>query len=227
MIKVDTEFPVLDKGFIIYKGSLGGDNTIVDAARVSYQKGTKKKNSDEKLIHYLIKNRHTSPLEMVELMVQVKAPIFVARQWFRHRMAEYNEMSLRYSECPEEFYRPAEWRKQHATNKQASGEIITDQEVIDEAYADLEVAQSLALKSYNNMLKLGVAREQARMVLPVNTYTTWYWKANLRSVANFCGLRDHDGAQYEIREYAKVLKTIVKDIAPIAYEAMEEHLWVS
>ena len=227
MIKKDTTFPVLDKGFIIFKDSLGGDQSIVDAARVSYQKGTKKKNTDAKLIHYLIKNRHTSPLEMCEIMVQVKAPIIVARQWFRHRMAEYNEMSLRYSEAPDEFYRPAEWRMQHATNKQASGGIITDPDIIEECYADLEVVQDMAMKSYKNMIKNGVAREEARMVLPTNLYTTWYFKANLRSMSNFVGLRDHDGAQYEIREYAKVLKTIIKEVAPVAYEAMEEHLWAS
>jgi thymidylate synthase (FAD) len=225
MIKLETEYPVLDKGFIIFKGSLGNDKTIVDAARVSYQKGTKKKSTDDKLLDYLIRNNHTSPLEMVEFMVQVKAPIFVARQWFRHRMAEYNEMSLRYSECPEEFYRPAAWRTQNALNKQASADDIVFQDTIDECYADLEVSQEAAIRAYNNLLANGVAREQARIVLPVSAYTTWYWKANLRSLSNFVGLRDHDGAQYEIREYAKVLKGIIKEVCPVTYAAMEKHLW--
>lgn len=225
MLEKNTTYPVLDKGFIIYLDSMGTDSTIVEAARVSYQKGTKKKSSDEKLLRYLIQHNHGSPLEMVDFLVQIKAPILVARQAFRHRISSMNEMSLRYSEAPEEFYRPEAWRLQDSKNRQSSVGVLTNPEDVAECYAGLEVAQDAAVRAYKDMLQRGVAREMARMVLPVNLYTTWYWKINLRSLANFIKLRDADGAQYEIREYAKIMKSIVKEVTPVAYEALEEYVW--
>lgn len=224
MYKLNEEIPVLDKGFIIWNGSLGDDKRIVDAARVSYAKGTVKKSSDRNLTRYLIKHRHMTPLEMVEFSFQIKAPIFVARQWFRHRIAEYNEMSLRYSECPDDFYYPDEWRSQDSKNRQASAEPLRlPAQVKCRDLCRTSVEHSL--QTYNSMLEAGAAREQARIVLPTNLYTTWYWKINARALANFVSLRDAEGAQWEIQQYAKILRGVMKQQIPIAVEALEDFQW--
>lgn len=193
---------VLDKGEIACTGILGDDHTIVEAARVSYGGDSKGDDRDKKLLKYLLFHRHTSPFEMVEFAFRVKAPIFVFRQWFRHRMAEYNEWSGRYSELKEEFYIPAEWRVQDARNKQAShaGELPHA-----ELSAQLEEACQNAFRLYHQMLEQGVAREMARMMLPLNTYSVMIVKMNAHALMHFLDLREAPDAQYEIREYARLI----------------------
>lgn len=193
---------VLDKGEIACTGILGDDRTIVEAARVSYLGDSKGDDRDKKLLKYLLFHRHTSPFEMVEFAFRVKAPIFVFRQWMRHRVAEYNEWSGRYSELKEEFYIPDTWRVQDARNKQASqaGDLPHA-----ELSAQLEAACQSAYQLYHQMLKQGVARELARMVLPLNTYSVMIVKMNAHALMHFIELRAAPDAQYEIREYARLL----------------------
>jgi len=215
---------VLDHGYVKLVDSYGDDTRVVQAARVSYQKGTKQVRDDLKLIEYLIKHEHSSPLEMIDFTFEIKCPIFVARQLFRHRMGSYNEQSLRYSEASPEFYMPAEWRGQDSKNKQASLEKLDDV-VSRECNINFKRCITHTVNTYHSLLNMGASREMARMVLPVNLYTAFYWKVNARSLANFIKLRDADGAQYEIREYAKVLKYHFKSIAPIVVKALEEVNW--
>lgn len=219
------ETQILDKGFIRLVDSMGDDQRIVDSARVSYQRGTKKKNTDKGLIDYLIRNDHGSPLEMVEFAFHVKTPIFVARQWFRHRIGEFNETSLRYSEAELDFYVPTEWRGQDTKNRQGSAGVISDPDAVEECNADLELAITCAVAAYNDLLKRGVSREMARIVLPSNLYTQFYWKVNGRSLANFIKLRCAPNAQYEIRQYADFTKQVFTQVCPMTAEALEKHLW--
>ncbi len=194
---------VLDKGEILCTGILGDDHTIVESARVSYLAESKGDVADKKLLKYLLFHRHTSPFEMVEFAFRVKAPLFVLRQWFRHRIGEYNEWSARYSELREEFYIPAQWRVQDKRNKQASsiGELPHDS-----LSADLEAHCNQAYQLYKQMLAQGVARELARMVLPLNTYSVMTFKMNAHALMHFIELRAEPDAQHEIREYAVALR---------------------
>jgi thymidylate synthase (FAD) len=268
------EFPVLDHGFIRVIDYMGGDAAIVQAARVSYGKGTKKTSQDRGLIRYLLRHRHTTPFEMCEIKVHVKLPIFVARQWIRHRTANVNEYSARYSILDKEFYVPdrnyidtvltrerSEKRvaklkgqgqqemllgvedklhrleataSQSTANKQGRGNLLSE----DEAGDSLRAISKLSAAAYNTYIKLlnedeagqtidndrtGIARELARIVLPTNYYTQWYWKIDLHNLLHFVALRADDHAQFEIRVYANVLADILSKWVPATWEAFLDY----
>jgi thymidylate synthase (FAD) len=268
------EFPVLDHGFVRVVDYMGGDAAIVQAARVSYGKGTKKTSQDRGLIRYLLRHRHTTPFEMCELKVHVKLPIFVARQWIRHRTANVNEYSARYSILDKEFYVPdrsyidavlkrersekraANLRKQgqqemfpavedeslrleatasqSTVNKQGRGNLLNE----NEAEESLRAISKMSAAAYTAYMKLlneneagqivdsdrtGLARELARIVLPTNYYTQWYWKIDLHNLLHFVALRADDHAQFEIRAYANVLAEILKKWIPFTWEAFLDY----
>ena len=215
----------LDKGFVRLVDSMGGDDAIVQAARVSYGQGTSKVSQDRGLIRYLMRHRHTTPFEMVEFKFHCKMPIFVARQWVRHRTANINEYSLRYSEARDEFYYPEleNIQFQSSLNKQGrSGEVPPElkQKVLD--YFKENSERSFAL--YQELNKAGVARELARSLLPVNIYTEWYWKNDLHNLLHFIGLRSDSHAQYEIRVFSDAMAHYVKEKAPFAWEAYQDYV---
>ena len=211
---------VLDKGFVRLVEVMGSDASVVQAARVSYGEGTKTVREDAALIDYLMRHRHTSPFEMVEFKFHVKAPIFVVRQWFRHRTASVNEVSGRYSVLKEEFYEPSAWRRQAKDNKQGSEGEFAD----GEALALLKGVEWEAYRAYQALLEKGIAREMARMVLPLNLYTEFYWKQDLHNLFHFLALRLDPHAQLEIRQYAKAIAEIVKAHVPLAWQSFEEHV---
>jgi len=212
--------PVLDKGFVRLVEVMGGDHSIVQAARVSYGPGTKTVREDRALIDYLMRHRHTSPFEMVEFKFHVKAPLFVVRQWFRHRTASVNEISGRYSVLKEEFYEPPAWRRQARRNKQGSEGALLD----EEADGLLRQVEEVAYAAYQALLGKGVAREMARMVLPLNLYTEFYWKQDLHNLFHFLKLRLAPEAQWEIRQYARAMAEIVRARVPLAWASFEEHI---
>lgn len=222
---LDQEIKVLDKGFVRLVDYMGSDQRIVQAARVSYGEGTKSFRQDRGLIHYLIRNWHTSPFEQVQLTFHTKMPIFVARQWVRHRTARLNEISGRYSVMKDEFYLPSpdQVRFQSESNKQGrSSECLAvedAQAVIDR----MEAEQKAVYANYTAMLEQGVARELARSNLPLSLYTEWYWQVDLHNLFHFLALRMDDHAQYEIRVFAEAMAMCAKAVAPLAYEAFEEH----
>lgn len=220
---LDQEIPVLDKGFVRLVDYLGSDQRIVQSARVSYGEGTKSFRQDRGLIHYLMRNEHTSPFEQVVLTFHTKMPIFVARQWVRHRTARLNEISGRYSIMKDEFYlpEPDQMRGQSDDNKQARSESVVDDAtaMIEEMAAD----QAHLYAHYEGMIERGLAREIARSNLPLSLYTEWYWQCDLHNLFHFLALRMDSHAQYEIRVYAEVMAKCAKAVAPIAYEAFEEH----
>jgi thymidylate synthase (FAD) len=222
---LDQEIKVLDKGFVRLVDYMGGDQRIVQSARVSYGEGTKTVRQDRALIHYLMKHWHTSPFEQVQLTFHAKMPIFIARQWIRHRTARLNEISGRYSVMKDEFYVPAADKVsfQSTNNKQGRGESLPLQEA-EAVIAQLEREQKEAYAGYTQMLDKGVARELARTNLPVSLYTEWYWQIDLHNLFHFIRLRADSHAQYEIRAYAEALSTCAKAVAPLAYEAFEEHI---
>jgi len=215
--------PVLDKGFVRLVDFMGNDDAIVQAARVSYGDGTKTVLEDKKLIHYLMRHDHSSPFEMVELKFHIKLPIFIARQWIRHRTANVNEYSGRYSIMKNEAYLPDKSRmvKQSKTNKQASSKklIGTPNLVRDSIYME----QYDAFSKYEWYLEEDLSREMARINLPLSTYTEWYWKIDLHNLFHFLRLRLHKHAQLEIRLYAEAMYGIIKQIVPIACEAWYEN----
>jgi thymidylate synthase (FAD) len=219
------QIDVLDKGFIRLVDKMGDDSSIVRSARVSYGNGTKTKRDDEKLIRYLINNKHESPLEMVNFQFHIKCPIFVQRQLVRHRISSMNEISARYSEMKEEFYIPkiSRIKTQSKTNKQCSGEELS-LELQQESINAIATISNDCYNVYKGLLERGVAREIARIVLPVNLYTEFYWQINLRSLFNFIALRNHSHAQEEIREYAIAIENIIKDYVPIALDAFKQQL---
>lgn len=221
---LDTSYPVLDHGFVRLVDYLGGDARIVQAARVSYGPGTKSVRDDTRLINYLMKHGHTSPFEQVVLTFHVKAPIFVMRQWARHRTARTNEISGRYSVLPEEFYMPDGLRLQSADNKQGSLDQILPPEESDRLVEQMDSSRQEMYKLYQDMLDKGVAREIARTVLPISLYTEIYWQIDLHNLFHFLRQRLDRHAQYEIREYARVMADIAKKVAPIAWDAFEEHV---
>ncbi|TBH20026.1 FAD-dependent thymidylate synthase [Thermus thermamylovorans] len=214
------EIPVLDKGFVRLVEAMGDDGAIVQAARVSYGEGTKTVREDAALIDYLMRHRHTSPFEMVEFKFHVKAPLFVVRQWFRHRTASVNEISGRYSVLKEEFYEPRAWRRQARRNKQGSEGEVAD----PEALALLQGVEGEAYRAYRALLERGIAREMARMVLPLNLYTEFYWKQDLHNLFHFLALRLAPEAQWEIRQYAEAIARLVKERVPLAWQSFEEHV---
>ncbi len=213
-------YPLLDKGFIRLVEMLGDDMGVVNAARVSFGQEGKGDERDKKLIDYLMRNGHETPFEHALFKFHVKCPIFVARQWFRHRWASYNEISGRYTTFQEEFYVPEHFRVQVGKNYQyedVTGEKNEQlRQVLQKTYDDL-----FAL--YQKFLADGVAKELARMILPVSTYTQFYWTVNARSVFNFLKLRNEEHAQYEIRVYADAIAKVMKDKMPWCYESFERH----
>ena len=228
--------PVLDHGFIRVIDYMGDDSSIVQSARVSYGKGTKKVSTDEGLIRYLMRHWHSTPFEMCEIKYHVKLPIFIARQWIRHRTANVNEYSARYSILDKEFYIPAKEQlsAQATNNRQGRGELITGQQA-DEV---LKILKDDAVRTYDNYEKIlnerfdgtiidekksGLARELARMNLTLNSYTQWYWKTDLLNLMNFLFLRGDSHAQYEIRVYAEKMLDTVKKWVPITHAAFLDY----
>lgn len=222
---IDQPIPVLDKGFVRLVDYMGSDDRIVQAARVSYGAGTKTVREDRGLINYLMRNWHTSPFEQVGLTFHCKMPIFVARQWVRHRTARLNEISGRYSIMRDEFYIPApdQIRFQSASNKQGRSEESLSPEESAEVIRLFEAEQRAVYANYQGLLDKNVARELARMDLPLSLYTEWYWQIDLHNLFHFLRLRLDPHAQYEIRVYAEALAQCAKAVAPMAYEAFEEH----
>lgn len=255
---------VLDHGFVRVVDYMGDDAAVVQAARVSYGRGTRKVSQDAGLIRYLMRHRHSTPFEMCEIKFHVKLPIFVARQWIRHRTANVNEYSARYSVLDKEFYVPdLEYIKhqrrkdqepegqaslfpedrnvvpihtaaQSRTNRQGREDVLSP----DDARQVLEILQNEGSHAYRSYLKLlnediagnqkdpskvGIARELARLVLPVNIYTQWYWKTNLHNLMHFLSLRSEPHAQYEIRAYAEAMQTIMQSWVPLTYAAFCEY----
>tara|TARA_A100001011_G_C14318683_1_gene849281 strand:+ start:89 stop:1036 length:948 start_codon:yes stop_codon:yes gene_type:complete len=228
--------PVLDHGFIRVIDYMGDDTSIVQAARVSYGKGTKKVSTDSGLIKYLMRHWHSTPFEMCEIKYHVKLPIFIARQWIRHRTANVNEYSARYSILDKEFYLPSKENlaAQSKNNRQGRGEVIKgDQanEVLnllkEDAEQTYENYETMLNEKYDGSIidknKSGLARELARMNLTLNTYTQWYWKTDLLNLMNFLRLRVDQHAQYEIRAYADVMLDNLKKWVPITYDAFIDY----
>lgn len=223
---LDQEIPVLDKGFVRLVDYMGGDERIVQSARVSYGSGTKTVRQDRGLIHYLMKHWHTSPFEQVQLTFHTKMPIFVARQWVRHRTARLNEISGRYSVMKDEFYVPSpeNIRPQSTNNKQGRSEDRYTEVEESEIREMFEGEQKAVYKNYEALLEKNLARELARNNLPLSLYTEWYWQIDLHNLFHFLRLRMDPHAQYEIRVYAEAMARCAKAVAPIAYEAFEEHI---
>ena len=228
--------PVLDHGFVRVVDYMGDDASIVQAARVSYGKGTKKISTDSGLIKYLMRHRHSTPFEMCEIKYHIKLPIFVARQWIRHRTANVNEYSARYSILDKEFYLPSKENlaAQSSSNRQGRGEVINGKQAdnilnilrkdAEQTYANYELM--LNQKYDGNIINennKGLARELARMNLTLNTYTQWYWKTDLLNLLNFLSLRADSHAQYEIRAYAEVMTDSLKRWVPTAFEAFMDY----
>ena len=220
--------PVLDHGFVRVIDYMGDDAAICQAARVSYGKGTKSVQNDEGLIRYLMRHWHSTPFEMCEIKLHVKLPVFVARQWIRHRTANVNEYSARYSILDREFYipEPHQLAAQSVINNQGRGEALSG----EEAARVLEYLKSDAARCYDHYEEMigqegqqGLARELARMNLPANIYTQWYWKVDLHNLFHFLRLRADAHAQYEIRVYAEEICKVVADWVPAAYGAFEDY----
>ena len=225
---LDVRHDVLDHGFVRLVDYMGDDTAIVQAARVSYGAGTRTPSSDEALIRYLMRHWHSTPFEMCEIKLHVKLPVFVARQWIRHRTANVNEISARYSILDREFYTPApeHLAAQSATNKQGRAAVLEG----DEAARVLDILRGDAARAYDHyeaMLSTegqqGLARELARMNLPGSIYTQWYWKIDLHNLFHFLRLRGDPHAQYEIRVYAEAICRIVADWVPAAFRAFEDY----
>ncbi len=216
-----TLIPCLDKGFVRLVDVMGDDNSIVQAARVSYGSGTKKVHQDRGLIRYLMRHAHTTPFEMVEFKFHVKLPIFVARQWIRHRTANVNEYSGRYSVMKDEFYLPdvEQIRTQSTVNKQGRSNEILPEDLANEIRNDMQESQRNSYEEYEQFLERDIAREISRVNLPLSLYTEWYWKIDLHNLFHFLRLRLDDHAQFEIRVYAEAMNEIVKEIVPFAWEA--------
>jgi thymidylate synthase (FAD) len=223
---LDKKFKVLDKGFVRLVDYLGDDSRIVAAARVSYGRGTKSFREDEGLINYLLRNDHTSPFEQVVFTFHVKLPIFVARQWIRHRTARLNEISGRYSVMKSEFYLPstAGIAFQSENNKQGRSTAAVPAAMQKKVLSILTKYQKELYGAYEDLLDNNIARELARINLPLSLYTEWYWQIDLHNLFRFLLLRLDAHAQMEIRAYAEVLMKIGKKVCPIAFGAFEEHV---
>ncbi|GAA6189205.1 FAD-dependent thymidylate synthase [Litorivita sp. NS0012-18] len=224
-----TAIPVLDHGFVRVIDYMGDDAAICQAARVSYGKGTKSVQNDEGLIRYLMRHWHSTPFEMCEIKLHVKLPVFVARQWIRHRTANVNEYSARYSILDREFYIPApeHLAAQSVVNNQGRGETLSG----EDAARVLEILKADSSRAYDHYAQMisdeegsvGLARELARMNLPANIYTQWYWKVDLHNLLHFLRLRADAHAQYEIRVYADAICNVVADWVPFAFKAFEDY----
>jgi thymidylate synthase (FAD) len=229
-------FPALDHGFVRVVDYMGDDQAVVQAARVSYGKGTTKISEDRGLIRYLMRHRHSTPFEMCEIKLHVKLPMFIARQWIRHRTASINEYSARYSVLDKEFYIPnsKDLAVQSKSNRQGRGDILS-KKASDEALEMLKRDAERCYETYEYLLneksngdiidndRDGLARELARINLTLNTYTQWYWKTNLHNLMNFIFLRADGHAQYEIRVYADIIYEIMKAWVPITAEAFKSY----
>jgi len=233
-----TPTPVLDHGFVRVVDYMGSDQSIVQAARVSYGKGTKQVNQDRGLINYLMRHWHTTPFEMCEIKFHIKLPMFVARQWIRHRTANVNEYSARYSVLDKEFYIPSPENIAPQSSKNHQGRLEETPLSADESARVLDILKDDAARCYGHYEELmnedrdgnildpnrtGVARELARMNLPINAYTQWYWKVDLHNLMHFLRLRADTHAQYEIRAYADAMLDVVARWVPFAYEAFVDH----
>lgn len=228
---------ILDHGFIRVIDYMGDDSAIVQAARVSYGTGTKQLNQDKGLINYLMRHKHTTPFEMCDIKFHIKLPIFVARQWIRHRTASVNEYSARYSILGNEFYLPERQNlaAQSLINKQGRSDEDVPTEIADKVLALLEKDAKICYQHYTEMMNqdaegniidentIGITRELARMNLTLNYYTEWYWKINLHNLLHFLALRSDSHAQYEIRIYAEKMLEIVKAWVPFTYQAFAEY----
>jgi thymidylate synthase (FAD) len=223
---LDREFPVLDKGFVRLVDYLGGDERVVQAARVSYGAGTKSYREDAALIDYLLRNEHTSPFEQVVLTFHIKLPIFVARQMIRHRTARLNEISGRYSVMKDDFYVPAleDVALQSSDNKQGRAEEPLAPEAAEAVRDLLSLGQKEAYDDYMRLVNQGLARELARINLPLSLYTEWYWQMDLHNLFHFLKLRLDAHAQKEIRAYAQVMLEITRKVAPRCCESFERHI---
>lgn len=223
---LDKAVPVLDKGFVRLVDYMGGDDRIVQAARVSYGEGTKSYREDAGLIDYLLRHEHTSPFEQVILTFHVKLPVFVARQWIRHRTARVNEVSARYSVMKDEFYvpDPADLAAQSADNKQGREDEPMAADDAARVLGTLKAGQKAAYDGYIGLLDTGLAREVARINLPVSMYTEWYWQIDLHNLFRFLSLRLDSHAQKEIRLYAAALLEAARAVAPAATASFERHL---
>lgn len=215
---------VLDKGFVRLVDVMGNDTSIVQSARVSYGQGTKQVSEDRALIRYLMRNEHTSPLEMVEFKFHCRMPIFVARQWIRHRTASVNEVSGRYSEMQDMFYVPSPDKvtKQSTVNKQGGSQELVENSNFYSIRFNTE--QNNCYKDYQDALKSGMRKELARINLPLSLYTELYWKIDLKNLLHFLKLRLDSHAQYEIQVYGQAMAEIVKNICPITWEAFEDYV---
>jgi thymidylate synthase (FAD) len=231
-----TPLPVLDRGFVRVVDYMGDDGAVVQAARVSYGRGTRKVSEDRGLIHYLMRHRHSTPFEMCEIKFHVKLPIFVARQWIRHRTANVNEYSARYSIMDNEFYipAPAQLAAQSASNRQGRGDVLEG----EEAARVLALLNEDSRRQYDHYVEMlnasdagetidparsGLARELARMSLTLNFYTQWYWKIDLHNLMHFLSLRADPHAQHEIRVYADAMLDVMRRWVPLCHEAFVQH----
>jgi thymidylate synthase (FAD) len=247
MIEKGYTINVLDHGYVRLIDWMGDDQRICEAARISYKSPSKGKEQDEKLIRYLWNNQHLSPFEQVKISFNIKLPVFVMRQFVRHRMQNLNEVSARYTELPDEFYIPTQWRKQDTKNKQGSvveqdfnkkGAILpySNGQIDKKGNLGVQITGTLnetftgslqnccnnCYSTYKMFISSGVAREMARMVLPVNIYTEIYSCWDLRNLLHFISLRDESHAQFEIREYAKAMKSICLELFPVTMRVFEE-----
>jgi len=219
---LEKEFKVLDKGFVRLIDYVGSDQRVVQSARISYGQSLKDSDRDAKLIHYLMKHGHMSPFEQVSLVFHVKMPIFVARQMIRHRTAKVNEISGRYTEMKDEFYvpEPSRMKLQDQKNKQGSGsELVDDPDDLVNALMDQQISM---FEEYKGLLDEGLAKEVARINLPLSIYTQWYWKIDLRNLFNFLRQRLDSHAQWEMQQYAETIALLTKLVVPVCYTAFEE-----
>lgn len=236
LIEQGFTIPVLDHGFVRYIDHMGSDERIVEAARISYKSPSKGEEQDKRLLSYLYKNRHTSPFEMCKVTFNIKMPIFVMRQYVRHRMQNLNEVSARYTELPNEFYIPTAWRPQDKKNKQGSvlagdwnpmvdPKLWGESPDPDEGRATQEVTRICdeIYDLYEKLIDVGVAREMARIILPLNIYTEVYVTWDLKNLLHFVDLRDDSHAQYEIQVYGKAIKQILQVLFPWTMEAYEKY----
>ena len=214
------ETQILDKGFVRLVDFMGGDSAVVQAARVSLGQLSKGENRDKKLIDYLLQNRHETPFEQTIFKFHIKCPIFIARQWFRHRMASYNEISGRYTEMSEEFFLPKTLRYQKSKNYEYED---FEGKASDDLLQDIENYYKDSYNIYKKLLANGIAKEQARIVLPLALYTQFYWTINARSLMNFLILRVEKHAQAEIRQYANAILDMFKHKMPWTFNAFEKY----
>jgi thymidylate synthase (FAD) len=230
---IGKEIPCLNAGHVMLVDYMGGDMSVTQAARVSYAKDLQAFDEikDKGLIHYLMAHRHTTPFEMVQIKLRMKLPIFVARQWVRHRTASLNEVSARYTQLPADFYvpEPVNIQAQSTDNKQGRMSMLEDGSFTPgtqiEMAQEFKAEQGLAYGSYEERIDAGMAKELARLNLPVSIYTEWYWNQNLWNMLHLLGLRMDGHAQYEIRVYANAVYEIVKAVAPLSLAAWEEFMF--